>query len=170
MNNNTNGGSGTKQEPTSRRAHSSGVGFVAGITVGAILTVCVAAYAASTSITGGTIGTSAAAHSPCVVDDFGLSAVRTRYVATGERYEIASVTITSVAPGCRNLPTRVTAVNHIFPYNAISNGNAAPDDGALLTDLPLLNNVVTWTFGQGPLLNNVSNSNRQVNFVTAVRG
>lgn len=148
-----------------------GLGFVAGVTAGAVLTVCMAAYAASTSITGGSIGTSANAQtSPCTTDTFTIGgSTLTRYVASGNRYEIAQTKANGVPGGCRH-EGRITVLNTASPYNAVGNGNASPNDGAIYNASLGGNNTLQWTAGQGPLLNNIDSSSSGIDVLVIVRG
>lgn len=152
-------------------ARFGGIGLVAGVTIGAVFAVAAAAYAASMPLNQGSIGTSAADQPSCGNPGLNFNTVRTRYVAAGDRYEIASIDVDSVPTSCRGSQVvRITAADVATPQNAISNGNAAPNDGALLDVLSSNNNTETWTSGQGPLLNNVSNTNSNVTFTVVFRG
>lgn len=161
---------GSKSQPNGDRFRFGGVGFIAGVTFGAVLTLCVAAYAASINISGGAIGTSTATNNACANSGITFATVRTRYVpGSPGRYEFASVGVNSVPAGCQSKPNRITVVNSASPFNALNNGNAAPNDGALLGSFGGASNTATWTSGQGPLLNNVDNSDSRVKFVLAIR-
>lgn len=154
------------------RSRFGGLGLVIGVTVGAISTISVAAYAVSITIAGGTIGTSAATQTACSNAAWTFNSARTRYVAASNRYEIESINIDNVAsPTCRTpRVNRITVKNVATPNDPVGNGNAAPNDGALLGNFAAVNNVETWTSGQGPLLNNISSLNPNVTFVVVVRG
>lgn len=152
-------------------ARFGGIGLVAGVTIGAVFAVAAAAYAASMPLTQGSIGTSASAQPTCGDPGLTFPNLRSRYVAAGDRYEIASIGVNSVPTGCRSpRVVRVTASAVVTPFEAISNGNAAPNDGAFLGTLSSNNNTVTWTTGEGPLLNNIPNSNSNVRFTVVFRG
>lgn len=162
-------------QPEHERTRFRTVGFVAGVTAGAILTICVAAYAASFSISAGTIGTSAVAQTKlCANDSFTYqsSSIRTRFVTSGSRYEIAQAEYDSIDALCLNKAVRITVLNTASPFDAIGNGKAAPNDGALtgVTFTAANNNIEAWALGDGPLLNNIDSGSSTVDLLVIVRG
>lgn len=171
----------TDSQPTSTTAaqgddkqRAGRLGLVVGITVGAVMTTCIAAYGASLSITDGTIGTSANAQvSPCGNTTYTWANTRTRYVSSGDRYEIASIDLT-VPTGCQAPAVyRMVVMNNATGTGAttpVENGNAAPNDGALTGTFGAGASTETWTSGQGPLLNNVDNADPAVRFLVMSRG
>lgn len=154
-----------------RDRRSARMGLVAGVTIGAVMTIGVAAYAASISITSGSIGTEAAAvTSPCGNTFWTMDTPRTRFVTGSNRYEIATVDVT-VPGGCQSPATfRMTVMNNAAGKYPVGNGNAAPNDGAKTGALGAGPSTETWTAGQGPLLNNISNSDSSVRFLVMIRG
>ena len=155
--------------------HRAGrLGLVVGITVGAVMTTCVAAFAASLSITGGTIGTSANDQlSPCGNTAWTWANTRTRYVSSGDRYEIASIDLTVPAACQAPAVFRMVVMNNSTgtdPTTPVGNGNASPNDGALTGTFGAGPSTETWTSGQGPLLDNVDNADPAVRFLVMIRG
>ena len=146
-----------------------GLGFAAGIVVGATLTVSAAAYGASLgTISDGSIGTSANAMTACSAASLTYANLRTRFNTGTLRYDISEVDVNNVDVACRT-SARVIVTNHVSTYDAIGNGNAAPNDGAWVGNFTALNNNPTWAAGQGPLLNNIFSSSNEVDFLVVIR-
>lgn len=145
------------------------LGLVAGLGLGTFATAAAVAQAASLGTpSGGSLGTASVATSGCNTIMDNPTSIRTRYVASGNRYEIATATMNGVAPACR-LPARVTVVTNASPYGAVGNGGTAPADGAVTLTLAN-NNTVTWTSGAGPLLDNIPNADSTVKLLVVIRG
>ncbi|MGV1037749.1 MAG: hypothetical protein ACOYD0_12100 [Candidatus Nanopelagicales bacterium] len=156
------------KEPKHRSAR---MGLVAGVTVGAVMTIGVAAYAASMSITNGSIGTQAAAQtSPCGNAFWTMDTPRTRFVTGTNRYEIASADVTVPAACQSPAAFRMVVMNNAAGNTPVGNGNAAPNDGAKTGALGAGPSTQTWTAGQGPLLNNISNGDPSIRFLVMIRG
>ena len=91
-----------------------------------------------------------------------------RYVSGG-RYEFSQVQVGSVPAACQGLAARVSLVNVAAPGNGLTAGGVGVTDGAAIFTSSG-SNTVTWTSGQGPLVDEIDNADSSIKILVVFRG
>lgn len=138
-------------------------GLLAGAVAGGLTMATVAYAAAPTNWNGARIGTSNVALTGCDATTDSIASLRTAYRTTGDRYEIASLIVSSVPAACQSRPYRVNVVDNVT-------------DGAVLTDGVVTGTLdgdtsttVTITSGSGPQIQDLNDTNDQARIVVIIR-